>query len=138
MIIDMNELANILLVDYVDKVEKKLSNAFCYGIIHRLPSDANIEDEINLVLSKLSSAACELEGCVKLSIYDPRRTDAVDAARSVVKRAVEVIDKAIAYTDSRLLSSMKLKTDMLKRLELLDDAKAAAITAVKALGGKRE
>ena len=131
---DLNYLANALLLDQVDGVHEKLLSAWNYAIIHKLRIEPNIEADFNSVGKALSDVSDEMWSCISLSIYDPRRADAIENALKVVKRTYEVIHEAENSNDKRIETSNESTILLESYGEKLAFAAFAAYEAIRNLG----
>lgn len=131
----LNYLANALLID---KVINKLLDARNYAAIHKLQIEPSIEADFNSVCKKLSEVSEELMDYISLPVYNPRRADAVENARKVVKRAYEVIHEAENSNDKQIETSKESITLLESYGEKLAFAAFAAYEAIRALGGAND
>lgn len=134
----INYLANALLIDSIDTVRNKLLDAYNYVAIHRLQIDEGVEDNFNLASRELSDVLEELAAYISLPIYDPLRADAVESARTVLKRTYEVINEAEKSNDKRIETS-KESTILLESYgEKLAFAAFAAYETIRNFGAVNE
>ena len=134
----LNYLANALLIDSVDEVRNKLLAAWNYATVHRLRIDADVEDDFSLICKSLSDVSEEMMSYISRPIYDPCSADAVESARTVVKRAYEVIHKAENSNDKQIKTSKESTTLLESYGEKLAFAAFAAYEAIRNLGAANE
>lgn len=134
----LNYLANALLIDSVDKVRNKLLAAWNYAAVHRLQIDEDVEGDFNLICKSLSEASEEMMFYISRPTYDPCRADAIESARTVLKRAYTVIHEAENSNDERIEMSNKSTVLLESYGEKLAFAAFAAYEAIRNLGAANE